>query len=422
MFIIATLLTPIGIGLFGLMAGYFASHGADSNQKVLVKDETHILKDKIKSNASMSFAFSDSPIDSLIDSYNKEGYDLLLWYKDHDHETSKPKYYTTEKLGILTLEKMESRLEKAIEKFNIEQSGIQPEIIDGLKSNISIENGADDSSNEKLETSSKLSVVVATMFGAIMAFLMYMVIFIYGGMVMRSVMEEKINRIVEVMISSVKPIQLMLGKIIGVGAVGLTQLAMWMILIPLVLMLVQLILGDSANPTQMDQITEQMNGIPQEALDNFNVMQFITEFKKLNWPLIIPSFIIFFFGGFFIYSSLFAAIGSAVGDDMGESQQLMIPVTMPVVLAIFIAQAAIQNPNGSLSIFGSMFPLFSPIIMPVRLAFNPPIWQVVVSVIILILSCVFFAWIAGRIYRIGILMYGKKVTFRELGKWLFYKG
>ena len=130
---------------------------------------------------------------------------------------------------------------------------------------------------------------------------------------------------------------------------------------------------------------------------------------------------IFFFGGYFIYSSLFAAIGSAIGDDMGEGQQLMLPIMIPVILAFIMLQGVIQNPNGNMAIFGSMFPLFSPILMPARLAFDPPLWQVFLSILILILSCIFFAWFAGRIYRIGILMYGKKVNLRELGKWLFYK-
>ena len=142
----------------------------------------------------------------------------------------------------------------------------------------------------------------------------------------------------------------------------------------------------------------------------------------LNWALILPSFVLFFFGGYFIYSALFAAIGSAVGDDMGESQQLMTPIIIPIVLAFVMAQSVIQNPNGSMAVFGSMFPLFSPILMPVRLAFEPPLWQIGLSLFILILTCIFFAWIAGRIYRIGILMYGKKVSFKELWKWMFYKG
>jgi len=147
----------------------------------------------------------------------------------------------------------------------------------------------------------------------------------------------------------------------------------------------------------------------------------IREFKAINWLLIIPSFIVFFLGGYFIYSSLFAAIGSAIGDDMGEANQLMLPIMLPVILAFMMLQGVIANPNSNMALFGSMFPLFSPIIMPARLAFNPPLWQVGLSMVILIISSLFFVWLAARIYRVGILMYGKKISFKELSKWLFYK-
>ena len=143
--------------------------------------------------------------------------------------------------------------------------------------------------------------------------------------------------------------------------------------------------------------------------------------RSLNWLLILPSFIVFFFGGYFIYSSLFAAVGSAMGDDLGEGQQLMMPIFIPVIIAISLVFPVLNNPNGSLAVYGSMFPLFSPILMPARLPFDPPLWQVLLSIAILIASVIFMTWVAGRIYRVGILMYGKKVTFKEIGRWLFVK-
>jgi len=233
-------------------------------------------------------------------------------------------------------------------------------------------------------------------------------------------MEEKINRIVEVIISSVKPTTLMMGKILGVGAVGLTQLAIWLILIPIIAIGVQSIFGFQQDPAQMQEIAAQAGNAAKE-MNDFDFGQIILEIRKLNWLLILPTFIIFFFGGYFIYSSMFAAIGSAVGDDMGEAQQLMLPIILPVIIALMMMQATIQNPHGNIAIFGSMFPLTSPILMPSRLAFDPPLWQICLSILILILSCWFFAWLAGRIYRVGILMYGKKISFKELAKWLTYK-
>jgi ABC-2 type transport system permease protein len=213
----------------------------------------------------------------------------------------------------------------------------------------------------------------------------------------------------------------MLGKVIGVGGVGLTQLAIWLILIPLVAMGAGMLIGGSVDPSQLQEISNQAANLPTEEISQNKVTEILTALGNMNWWLIIPMFVIFFFGGYFIYSSLFAAIGSAIGDDMGEGQQLMLPVMLPVILAFIMMQGTLQNPNGGMAVFGSLFPLTSPIIMPSRLAFDPPMWQVGLSVVLLVLSCWFFAWIAGRIYRVGILMYGKKVTFKELAKWMTYK-
>jgi len=424
MFIVTTLLTPIGIGVLGLVAGFLASQGSQSFNKVLIKDESAMLVNRIEDSPTLDFEFSDEDITTLKENYADQGFDILLYFKVGAEHEPEALFFAKEKLGIAIIQRIESRLSSAVKEYKIDASGIDREVFESFRTDISLENGAinDVASANSSENSSKLSILIGTGLGGLMAFMMYMVIFIYGSMVMRSVMEEKINRIVEVMISSVKPFHLMLGKVLGVGAVGLTQLAIWIILIPLVLIGVQFAIGGNVGAGQMAEISEQMNSIPKEALEEVNISAIINEFMGQNWGMIIPVFIIYFFGGYFIYSSLFAAIGSAVGDDMGESQQLMMPLTVPVIIALFMAQAVITNPNSSMATFGSMFPLFSPIIMPVRLAFNPPLWEIVLSIVILILSCIFFAWIAGRIYRVGILMYGKKVTFRELGKWLFYKG
>ncbi|MBK7935631.1 MAG: ABC transporter permease [Lewinellaceae bacterium] len=252
-----------------------------------------------------------------------------------------------------------------------------------------------------------------------MTFLMFMMVLVYGQMVMRSVMEEKTSRIVEVMMSSVKPFELMLGKILGTGAVGLTQMIIWVVLSGAVTFLIPLVMGFDASsmptPANTPQIDpEQMQG------EGIRIM---AELSKQNWPLIVFSFIIFFLGGYFIYASMFAAIGSAMGDDLGEGQSLVLPVTIPLSLAFYIvSMAGWRNPDSGLMVFASMFPLFSPIAMPFRMAFNPPWWQVALSLTLVVLAAFFFVWLAGRIYRVGILLYGKKVTLKEIGKWLFYKG
>jgi ABC-2 type transport system permease protein len=170
-----------------------------------------------------------------------------------------------------------------------------------------------------------------------------------------------------------------------------------------------------------------MSGVPGADIATYtgqepDFLQILAELKTFNWWLIIPGFIVFFLLGYFLYSSMFAAIGSTIDDDMGQAQQLMLPIVIPVIFAFIIMQTSMNNPNSGLAVFGSLFPLFSPIVMPARLAFSPPVWQIVTSIALLIGTTVFFTWLAGRIYRVGILMYGKKVTFREMMKWLTYKG
>ena len=431
-FIITTLLTPLGIGLMALIFGVILAKGSESQKKILVKDDSEVFKNSAVESKSYVYDFSRAPMERLKEDYKTQGYDMLLYIPVFENTLSTQhdvEYYSQEKLSFGSLESIEGTLERAFKEYKIDQSNIDREVLESFKMDIDLENGAvvvgDDGEIEAgdEDTSTVLSIVIGTVLGGIMGFIMYMVIFIYGSMVMRSVMEEKINRIVELMISSVKPVQLMLGKVIGVGAVGLTQLGIWIILIPTVLLIVSLTMGGSPQDMeQLQEIANQANAAQiQDAADDVDFHKILSELMNLNWLKIIPLFVIFFFGGYFIYSSLFAAVGSAMGDDMGEGQQLMLPIMIPVILAFVIMQAALQEPNGGLAVFGSLFPLTSPIVMPARLAFDPPFWQILLSVVLLVLSCWFFAWLAGRIYRVGILMYGKKVNFREVGKWIMYK-
>ncbi|MEM1215724.1 MAG: ABC transporter permease, partial [Bacteroidota bacterium] len=222
-------------------------------------------------------------------------------------------------------------------------------------------------------------------------------------------------RIVEVMISSVRPFPLMLGKIIGVGLVGLTQVLAWAITIPAMLFIVSVIFGFNVDASTVAAPPPEMAGIDPEVMAN----QIYTELQSFNWWGILPLFLLYFLGGYFMYAALFAAVGSAMGDDLGEGQALTIPITIPVILAFYITLAAIQSPNSSMAVWSSFFPLFSPIVMPARLPFDPPWWQVAGSLVLLVLSCLALIWLSGRIYRVGILLYGKKVTLWEMGKWIF---
>jgi ABC-2 type transport system permease protein len=422
-FIIATLLTPIGFGLLMILGGFLAAKGGESTKKIVVKDESGYLAKSDLSDKSLTYKLSQESLPNLKETYQSQGYDVLVYVptpKDSSAASLQVSYYTDEKLSINTINDIERAIAKGFRDYKIEHSEISMDVYNSFKTDITLENGEiveQIQRGEEPKASGKLAVVIGTALGGLMGFLMYMVIFIYGGMVMRSVMEEKINRVVEIMISSVKPVQLMLGKILGVGAVGLTQLAIWLVLIPLIIYVSSQFFGVSPSDTTGLQEAAQAARV-----DDNTIQKVIQELGQMNWWLIIPVFVLFFFCGYFIYASLFAAIGSAIGDDMGEGQQLMIPIVIPVALAFVMLQGVLANPNGSMAVFGSLFPLTSPILMPARLAFDPPIIQVLLSIVILIASCIGVAWVAGRIYRIGILLYGKKVSFKEIGKWLFYKG
>lgn len=422
-FLLITLLTPIAMGVLIAFSAYMASEGTKTSKKVLVKDDSHIFEKYKNESEKHEFTFSNDGLENLKTSYSEKGHDILIHipaFKDSTLQEQNVSFYSEEKLGLAVLTNIERQIEKSYKNYKIDISDIDKKVYESFDTDVNLDNGAMDSEDSTNDKTGKLTVIIGTMLGGIMGFLMYMVIFIYGGMVMRSVMEEKINRIVEVMISSVKPFQLMLGKILGVGGVGLTQLFIWMILIPLIIIGVQSYFGGSQDPQDLQQLSQQMNGMNQD-LGDFDINSIVGALKDLNWFLIIPVFVIFFFGGYFIYASLFAAIGSAIGDDMGEGQQLMLPIVVPVILAFVMLQPVLADPNSTMAIFGSLFPLFSPIIMPARLAFDPPMWQVILSIVILISSSIFMAWLSGRIYRVGILMYGKKVNFRTITKWLFYK-
>lgn len=429
-FIITTLLTPLGIGLLVVLSAYLTAKGGQASKKVLVKDDSGVFSEAKIESKLYTYDFSKDPLEKLKEDYKIQTYDLLVYippFEDLTKTKHSVEYYSQEKLSIATIESIETKIGSAFKEYKITQSGIDRNIYDSFRMDIDLENGAAgkeemaEGKSSSEDTSTKLSILIGTLLGGLMGFIMYMVIFIYGSMVMRSVMEEKINRIVEVIISSVKPTQLMLGKVLGVGGVGLTQLAMWLILVPMVIMGAGLLVGGGIDPAQLQEMSNQAN-VNAEELNKFEFGNVLRELGNMNWGLIIPVFILFFFGGYFIYSSLFAAVGSAMGDDMGEGQQLMLPIMLPVILGFIMLQGTLQNPNGGMAVFGSLFPLTSPIIMPSRLAFDPPLWQVGLSIILLVLSCWFFAWLAGRIYRVGILMYGKKITFKELGKWIMYKG
>jgi len=423
-FILTTLLTPIGLAAFVLIVVMMFSYRGDG-QRIAIKDDSGIFEEKrIKDSEQAKFFYSNKSLEELLETYKEKNYNGVLHIPakvaNPGDEVSLT-YHSDEQISATTKDFVESKMADRIKDYKIEQSGYDKDKIEGFTTRVRIkEKGTSGEAEDKGNRA-----IIATALSMVIGSIMFFVIVMYGQMVMRSVMEEKVNRIVEVMISSIKPFQLMMGKLIGVGGVGLTQLLAWAVLIPGLMFLVMLIIPFIADPSSIDTSagtgTGMGMGMDSEKIEA-GIPQFVETLGTMNWWFIIPIVMLFFLGGYFIYSAIYAAIGSAIGDDYGEGQSYAAPIGILQALAFYTAIAVVQNPNSPLAFWSSMIPFFSPIVVPARLAFDPPLWQTFLSLFILIVSSILLVWLSARIYRVGILMYGKKVTLRELGKWMFYRG
>jgi len=319
---------------------------------------------------------------------------------------------------------MESQIAEVIESKKLEDlHGLTLDQISGLRPNVKIISNKMTEDGETEETAGGLALGV----GFVLAFFIYFFIFLFGVQVMRGVIEEKTNRIVEVIISSVKPFQLMMGKIFGIALVAVTQFLIWVILSAALIMAAQTIFADDLKQAQTEQVKQMEQFSPEikeamnEEPDEVGMAQRLNQrLGKINFVLILSCFLFYFLGGYLLYGSLFAAIGSAV-DSETDTQQFMLPVTIPLILSIVIAQVVIENPDGQLAFWSSIIPLTSPIIMMIRIPVGVDTWELLLSMGLLIVTFLGTTWLAARIYRTGILMYGKKVNFKEIGKWIFYR-
>jgi ABC-2 type transport system permease protein len=319
---------------------------------------------------------------------------------------------------------METQIAKVIENKKLEDlHNLSLDQISGLRPNVQIipnKLTADGQSEEAADG-------IASLLGFVLAFFIYFFIFLFGVQVMRGVIEEKSSRIVEVIISSVKPFQLMMGKIIGIAFVAITQFLIWVVLSTVIIGGAQQFFKEELNQVQTEQVKNLESVNPEAAKTAGNENQqaeFISrltgQLGMINFPLVLGAFLFYFIGGYLLYGSLFAAIGAAV-DNETDTQQFMLPVTIPLILAIVMAQVAIENPDGPIAFWASIIPLTSPIIMMIRIPVGVAYWEVILSMGLLIATFIGTTWMAAKIYRTGILMYGKKVNFKEIGKWLIHK-
>jgi ABC-2 type transport system permease protein len=421
-FIIGTLLAPVGLLVYMLIVIGLARYQGSDELKVAVMDEAKMMGQLPDEKGVRFIPAGSNDLEQLKAKVTAKELDGVLRvpklgnFQQKDHTIY---YYSDEKLAPEKSDVIEDRISEKIREFKMDSLNFKEEDLKLLESEVSID--PESISGEDKDDQSKYTAGVGLAVGGIMTFLLFFMVLMYGQMVMRSVMEEKTNRIVEVMMSSVRPFDLMMGKIIGAGLTGLTQVVAWVVLSGAVSFIVPMLMGFNAAEMQQPMSAGAENIDPEMIQDTG--MRIMTELSKQNWPLIISTFVIYFLGGYFIYASMFAAVGSAMGDDLGEGQALTLPATLPLVLAFYIvSMAGLRNPDSSLMVFASIFPLFSPIAMPFRMAFNPPWWQVTLSLLLVVATAILFVWLAGRIYRVGILLYGKKVTLKEIGKWMFYKG
>lgn len=423
-FLLSTFLLPLVMILFIGGSTYL---GVKSIQqyKIAVKDESGLYKSKLDSSAAAAFVFSE---DVSLSNYSSKDYDgMLMIYSTNKSTPDSVRLYSEKELGLATEGAVKKQLQKVNEEKLLLEKGVSRAIIDSIRK---------ESGNEELLNFRSYKVKgaelkegnkkVATAIGFISGIIIYITLFIYGTSVMRGVMEEKTNRIAEVMVSSVKPFQLMLGKIIGIAAVGLTQLLLWIILIMILMNFLHLFMG--ADTLQnIQQANQSIPGATQQANDMTALLKGSTgiDLSSINWLTVIGLFLFYFLGGYLFYAALFAAVGSVINEDPQEAQSLMLPITMPIVFGFIMLTSTIENPSGPLAFWGSVIPFTSPIVMMARVAGgvpeSVPYWQLALSMVLLIGGFLFTTWLSAKIYRTGILMYGKKASWKEMLKWAFRK-
>jgi ABC-2 type transport system permease protein len=410
-FLVTTILLPLLFVGGSALIGYISATST-KKLKVAVVDESKVFDGKLwDSSDTKSFTyFALSELDSLRQKYDTKGFDAMLHIAPLQNnllDTSSIKLYTEGALGMESSSYIDKRINKIYQAKVLSDKGMSGAQIDSISSlHLSYKSVTKD----KNALNSSLASGIAGACG----FLLYLTLFIYGMMVMRGVMEEKTNRIAEVIISSVKPFELMMGKIIGIGLVGLTQFAIWILLMGVLTTVLGSTMGGSSAGIA-DQIA-QAPGAASAVADSGIMSKLVSSLSGINWLLVAGSFVFYFLGGYMLYASLFAAVGSLVDEDASDAQGFTMPITLPIIAAFIISMQVVNDPSSSMAVGASLFPLTSPIVMMARIPFNPPglEWQLPLSMALLVLAFLGSVWVSGKIYRQGILMYGKKLKWKDV--------
>lgn len=417
-FIILTILIPLlMVGIFGAITWITLQRGEPYT--VTVIDRSGIFEEKLKNTADITFQYVHEDVDKQKEQLKGNKNDCLLFIPEFDEQDSvlpEAQLIAGKQPGMELTETVNQQLRDVLRNKRLVDAGIDTAFLNKSQNYLKISTKrVTDKGEEQSSTGAAMGISIA------FTILIYMFVMVYASMVMRGVIEEKTSRIVEVLISSVKPFQLMMGKIVGIALVGLTQFLLWIVLGIVTASLAGAIFIKDPETIEQLQTAQAGGGVAQPAGNDHFAVNIMQALDTVNYPFLLACFLFYFLGGYLLYSALFAAIGSAV-DSETETQQFMFPVTLPLFFAYILSFTLITKPDSPVLFWLSMIPLTSPVSMLVRIPFGVPGWQLALSMTLLVATFVFTVWMAARIYRTGILMYGKKVSFKELGKWLFYKG
>ena len=424
-FLILTFLAPILFGAMCILPSLIMVYSKEDGKKVAVVDNSGLVMPYLVDSETVDYEdCAGQSVEALKSGLGNNGYDAILSISALNSQTRdvNAEVFSSKPLGIDMTETMSNRINKAVEDYRIASYGIEglESIMKEVKADVKLRSYTLDEEGKETVSESAVFMMVSMILGIII----YMFIAIFGGMVMSSVIEEKASRVVEVLISSVKATDLMFGKIIGIALVALTQFFLWIVLTFAIIAGVGVISGgailDSADPAAMVEMSgmsaEQVETLTAAASEPEGMEVIFSTLRSMPVAEILICFVIFFVFGYMLYASLFSAIGSGAESE-GDTQQLQIPITIPLLLGFFIAIYAFKAPDSSLVLWGSMIPFTSPIVMLARLPFGVPVWQILLSVVLLVATTGVLAWASAKIYRVGILMFGKKTTWKDLWKW-----
>lgn len=424
-FLLTTIGVPLLIAVFYAALIFFQFKSTDT-YVIALSDEANVFEGKVpEKKDDLEFKLVKADTATLRKQLDDKTYDAYLYIPTSFslNGNDSMEFRSAKAMGFMTRDKVEDLISSVLEEKRWLQMNLTKAAIDSIRKKD--EPIRFTSAAGKKETGAKAGISYGV--GMLSGFLIYIILFVYGTMVMRGVMEEKVSRIAEVIVSSVKPFQLMMGKITGIGAVGLVQFLIWILLIFGIQMALPLIFPEIGASLQsapnMGPGTGQATQAVEDMKNSGALNGFMSDLQTINFGLIIGCFLFYFLGGYLVYSALFAAVGSAVNEDPQDAQSLLFPIMMPIIFAFVIMTNAVNDPNSSMAVFGSLFPFTSPIVMMARVAHGIPdgvtVVQLLISMALLIITFLGTTWVAGKIYRTGILLYGKKVTWKEMIKWAF---